>query len=126
LALEADMTWAGTVTMSSKELDPEVSHLYVAPGRDGSGIGRTLLAHELASAREAGFRGLLLWVLEQNTRARSFYEARGLCFDGGRHSEPAWLGEGVYEVRCRVTFDDHLRQTVASHGCCALGSPGGR
>lgn len=84
----------------------EVTHLYVAPADMGGGVGRALFRHALEEARRTGHRGLLLWVLEQNAPARRFYAAHGLAPDGARHDEPAWLGEGVYEVRYRVRFEE--------------------
>ncbi len=82
----------------------EVTHLYVDPPQIGTGLGAALLGEALRDARSEGYRGLLLWTLEANERARRFYERFGLRTDGARHEEPAWLGEGVFEVRYRVPF----------------------
>ena len=82
----------------------EATHLYVAPAHTSAGIGRALFSAALERARAAGYAGLLLWVLEGNAKARRFYAAHGLRFDGARHTEPDWLGEGVYEARYRMTF----------------------
>lgn len=82
----------------------EVTHLYVAPGRTRGGQGRALLAEALRFARAEAYAGLLLWVLEENLRARAFYESMGLAADGARHDEPDWLGPGVFEVRYRKDF----------------------
>jgi len=51
----------------------ELHDLYVAPGSQGRGVGSALFAR-VQEARPDGFR---LWVFRDNTRARSFYEARG-------------------------------------------------
>ena len=83
----------------------EISHLYLDPTQVGSGVGAALFEEALASARAEGFSGLVLWVLERNLRARRFYERFGLEPDGARHDEPAWLGEGVFEVRYAIRFD---------------------
>lgn len=82
----------------------EVTHLYVQPGRTRGGQGGALLAEALRFARGASYAGLLLWVLEDNLRARGFYERMGLAADGARHDEPEWLGPGVFEVRYAVHF----------------------
>ena len=82
----------------------EVTHLYVAPGQTGRGVGHVLFTDALEQARGLAYDGLLLWVLEQNKMARRFYSSHGLQFDGARHTEPAWLGDGVFEVRYRVVF----------------------
>lgn len=50
-----------------------VDQLYVEPGDQGSGVGSALLAH----AKQLHPRGLSLFTLQRNARARAFYEARG-------------------------------------------------
>jgi ribosomal protein S18 acetylase RimI-like enzyme len=55
----------------------EIYALYVAPGHYRRGIGRQLIAAGAASLAAQGCRALLLWVLEDNQRARAFYEALG-------------------------------------------------
>ena len=82
----------------------EVTNLYVSPGATGNGIGGALFTEALEKARGMAYDGLLLWVLEENDGALRFYSSHGLHFDGARHTEPAWLGEGVFEVRYRITF----------------------
>lgn len=84
----------------------EVTHLYVAPEATGSGLGHALFDHALRVARSLGHEGLLLWVLEENAKARRFYASHGLHADGARHDEPDWLGPGVFEVRYRMRFDE--------------------
>lgn len=61
-----------------------LDNLHVAPGFTGKGIGRKLLsevARHLAQndsdSTAPGARGLYLWVIEQNVRARGFYEKAG-------------------------------------------------
>ena len=54
--------------------DAMIEHLYVAPGEQGRGVGRTLLDH--AKSRRPG--GLELWVFRDNAGARRFYERHGL------------------------------------------------
>ncbi len=51
-----------------------IEQLYVAPDRQGEGIGRRLL--ELAKARAAA-GGLQLWTFQVNAPARRFYEQNG-------------------------------------------------
>ena len=77
----------------------EITHLYLEPARIGSGVGRRLFEHGLDQARLAGYRGVVLWVLEENSRARSFYEGFGLRLDGTRLDQPKLLGPNVFEVR---------------------------
>jgi len=62
----------------------EVCSLYVAPDRWRSGAGSALLARAEGLLRDAGFNEAHLWVLEDNNRARRFYERVGWKFDGVR------------------------------------------
>ncbi|MEV7416640.1 GNAT family N-acetyltransferase [Streptomyces sp. NPDC089919] len=81
--------------------DPERAELYalyVEPALVGSGVGRTLMAAVHAEARDRGFAAVLLWVLEDNARARRFYERAGYTADGAVQSED-YDGAPAAEVR---------------------------
>ena len=55
--------------------EAEIASLYVLPGCQRAHHGRRLFlaaSHRLA---KAGYKGLFIWVLADNTRARKFYEA---------------------------------------------------
>ena len=55
-----------------------LDNLHVAPRLTGQGIGRRLLSETAARLLTSGSgAGLYLWVLEQNHRARRFYEKAG-------------------------------------------------
>ena len=91
----------------SEKLPPgfgELTHLYLEPAAYGTGVGRPLFRRVVQSAREISLAGIALWVLEENSRARMFYEREGLATDGARQTRPQWLGDGVYEVRYRLPF----------------------
>lgn len=60
-------------------------NLFVLPAEWGRGAGTALHDEAVARLRDYG-EGGLLWVLEQNERARNFYEARGWRHDGERAS----------------------------------------
>jgi ribosomal protein S18 acetylase RimI-like enzyme len=64
----------------------ELYAIYVEPGCWGTGAGRELLAGVMAGLRASGFPDMRLWVLEENHRARRFYERAGLKPDGGRQT----------------------------------------
>jgi GNAT superfamily N-acetyltransferase len=51
--------------------------LYVVPEQWGSGLGGSLHDQALELVRELGSTRCRLWVLEENVRARRFYERRG-------------------------------------------------
>ncbi|WP_406386155.1 GNAT family N-acetyltransferase [Streptomyces sp. NBC_01618] len=60
----------------------EISTLYAMPEVWGTGIGRQLMLATLAAFGQADYTQATLWVLEDNERARRFYEAAGWGADG--------------------------------------------
>lgn len=54
-----------------------IADVIVAPGGEGRGIGRLLIAKGEECAREQGYRWLTLSVFAQNLRARGVYEQLG-------------------------------------------------
>src|SRR5215218_4770646 len=65
----------------------ELYAIYVEPSLWGRGIGRKLCAAAEEALRRGGFREAILWVLEDNPRARRFYEAGGWRTAGMRTIE---------------------------------------
>jgi GNAT superfamily N-acetyltransferase len=61
---------------------PWLEALYVKPAAWGSGVADELHAWAVGELRAAGVGTARLWVLEQNLRARRFYERRGWAADG--------------------------------------------
>ncbi|MBN2623085.1 MAG: GNAT family N-acetyltransferase [Acidimicrobiales bacterium] len=55
----------------------QLLRLYVDPGHWGRGIGRRLHDSALRHLQGAGYRVVVLWVLERNLRARAMYERWG-------------------------------------------------
>jgi GNAT superfamily N-acetyltransferase len=55
----------------------ELYSIYVEPDAWGTGLGRELILEVERRLREQGFEQAELWVLEDNPRARRFYEAAG-------------------------------------------------
>lgn len=60
----------------------ELYAIYVDPPFWARGLGRALLARAEEALRQTGFADAGLWVLEDNPRARRFYEASGWTADG--------------------------------------------
>ena len=60
----------------------EVHQLYIDPFFQREGIGSRLMMAFLEQARESGASSVILWVLEENLSARSFYERVGFSFGG--------------------------------------------
>jgi len=78
----------------SRVKDGEISHVYVDPNRQRSGAGRLLLN----AVVDASGGNASLWVLEDNHRARAFYEAQGFKHDGRRKTDPQFLGNDAAEL----------------------------
>ncbi len=75
----------------------ELYALYLHPAWWSTGTGRALMDRILTWACGAGYPGITLWVLQDNARARRFYERAGFSPDGAIHVLDG-LG-GVREVR---------------------------
>lgn len=60
----------------------EVYALYIRPDLTGNGFGTFLINTLHSHATEQRFDTLMLWVLEDNLRARRFYESLGYTADG--------------------------------------------
>lgn len=76
----------------------EIVSLYLLPEYMGMGYGKKLLQAALQSLLELGFSRVFLWVLEENKRAREFYERMGFCCDG-KILEDRIGGKELREVR---------------------------
>ncbi|GLW98837.1 GNAT family N-acetyltransferase [Microtetraspora sp. NBRC 16547] len=59
-----------------------IGSIYTLPDVWGTGVGKTLITAVLDAMASAGYAEATLWVLEGNTRARSFYERNGWHHDG--------------------------------------------
>ncbi len=92
-----------TTVGSSRDADAdgELYAIYVDPKAWGSGAGASLMRAAVAALRESGYGSAILWVLEDNPRARRFYEREGWSADGGRKRDE-FLGFEVDEVRYRI------------------------
>jgi GNAT superfamily N-acetyltransferase len=91
-------SWVG----ASREDDAEgeLFAIYALPEAWGSGAGPALMHAALDAMRDAGYRDAILWVVEDNPRARRFYEREGWHLDGRKEEE--FLGVRVSEIRYRI------------------------
>jgi RimJ/RimL family protein N-acetyltransferase len=64
------------------DADGELYAIYVLPTYWGTGVGHELIQAGEDRLRELGHRHAVLWVLEDNPRARRFYEVAGWTLDG--------------------------------------------
>ena len=65
----------------------EIISIYLLPEYIGKGCGGPLLRACLEELKKMGFERILLWVLEDNHRARKFYEKYGFTFSGDCQTE---------------------------------------
>jgi GNAT superfamily N-acetyltransferase len=79
----------------------ELYAIYVLPDAWGVGAGRALMAETRVRLGGSGFEQAILWVFEDNPRARVFYELAGWHVDGGVKDEE-WLGTLAREIRYRI------------------------
>jgi ribosomal protein S18 acetylase RimI-like enzyme len=70
----------------------------------GTGAGRALMDAAVGWLRERGLSPIRLWVLEDNPRARRFYERYGFVLDGERSTITAGTAE-LAEVRYTLAAD---------------------
>ena len=80
----------------------ELYAIYVDPEQWSTGTGRVLIEQAEEQLR-VQYDEVTLWVLEDNPRARQFYERAGWAVDGGRKAEARW-GVRAPEVRYRKRF----------------------
>ena len=73
----------------------EIFALYVLKDYYGKGVGQQLMQATFAALD--GYQEIVLWVLEDNKRAISFYEKMGFVFDG--QEKVINLGKAVKEKR---------------------------
>ena len=85
----------------------EVAAIYVSPSVWGTGAGRALMDAGIGWLKER-WSEAILWVAEENPRARRFYERYGWELDGGRKVDEVAPGAVVAEVRYRISGLDRL------------------
>ncbi len=83
--------------------DGELYAIYVHPDHWGTGVGRALIEFGEERLRELGHEEALLWVLEDNPRARGVYEAAGWSTEGTTRPIEIF-GAEVPEIRYTKTL----------------------
>lgn len=106
LVLEDDGTvhgWCAIGPARDDDEDPrstgEIYGVHVHPDSHRHGYGTALLTAAHRIFRDRGCREVILWVVVDNTNARTFYEHRKFRRDSGARKVTDWLG--VPEIRYR-------------------------
>lgn len=99
----AVVAFAGSFPSRDPDAAGELGEIYALPEAWGKGIGHALMDACLTALRERGHADAILWVLEDNPRARAFYEREGWALDGGAKTD-VFLGVEVREVRYRIVL----------------------
>jgi GNAT superfamily N-acetyltransferase len=60
----------------------EIWRIYLLPTYWGQNVGIDLLDWGIKEIEGKGYKKIILWVLEENSRARKFYEKMGFIHDG--------------------------------------------
>lgn len=82
----------------------EIVSIYFLPEYIGNGYGTQMLKRCIEELKRFGFTELLLWVLEDNIRARLFYEKNGFRFTGEYRNDNIGgkdLREMMYQISCK-------------------------
>lgn len=80
----------------------QIYNLHVRPRWQRRGIGGELFRAALEIARAQGAHELVLWVVDSNSNARTFYEGKGMECDGERQEHPVGGDCCLQEIRYRM------------------------
>lgn len=101
---EAVVGWCD-ITLDASPVRAHVGSLGMGllAGYRGQGLGRRLLRHTLALARDRGLERVELSVLHDNTAAFALYERLGFVVEGRRVRD--WKHEGAYRDSILMALD---------------------
>lgn len=77
----------------------EVSAIYLRPEYIGTGFGHKMMDYAVETLQQQGFNTMIVWALEDNTRACRFYEKCGYVADGAK--KEINIGKPLTEIRFR-------------------------
>jgi len=75
----------------------EIAAIYLIEEFWDKGYGREMMNFVISRFRSMGYSEVFLWVLQDNTRARRFYEKHGFTFDGKKAEIE--IGKPLIELR---------------------------
>jgi ribosomal protein S18 acetylase RimI-like enzyme len=94
----------GPPRMTDDHTTGELHALYLAPDAWGHGLGARLHTSALDRLRASGFLRACLWVLDNNTRARRFYDRHGWHDTGHTVVDQKGSGLLIRQLHCSL-FD---------------------
>jgi len=80
----------------------EIHAIYLLDDYWDKGYGRQLMEFAMENLKEMGFREIVIWLLDENSRARRFYEKFGFEADGT--TKEIDLSETLIEIRYVLTI----------------------
>lgn len=72
----------GVVNRLNIDESIEIDTFYVEPFFKGKGIGTKLIQHTISEVQKENKKRIFLWVIQDNSSARKFYEANGFRESG--------------------------------------------
>ena len=110
LVLVEDDTFIGTASYAKSRWPEqaewgEIISIYLLPEYIGKGYGKQLFQRVLEELKQMGFKKILLWVLEDNVRAKQFYEKFGFK-QNQRFIDDEIGGKALKEVQYSLEMDE--------------------
>ena len=113
--MDDDGQLVGAATMQWRGDGCEMMELAIAPGRQGQGLGKHLVAWLIEEARQRGKRQVLVGTANSSIDAIVFYQKCGFRMDQIRKEHFSYYGEPHYEdgiqVRDMLVFRYELAST---------------
>jgi ribosomal protein S18 acetylase RimI-like enzyme len=105
---------SGALRLPDNAPDPdrtigEIYAIYVHPDHWSTGAGYALMHTAVDHLASDGRVEIRLWTLEDNGRARRFYERFGFEFDGGRQPHPVGGSTDIESAPMAVRYTLHVR-----------------
>ena len=84
----------------------EIHAVYFVQDSWGKGLAGEAMSFCIERLKLLGYESVVLWVLEDNMRARSFYQKHGFSDDG--HGKEINIGKPLFEIRYFLDFSRTL------------------
>ncbi|MCL2169022.1 MAG: GNAT family N-acetyltransferase [Defluviitaleaceae bacterium] len=83
----------------NKSWEVNIWAIYLLEEFWGRGYGKQMLDFAIEELRSAGVKEVSLWVFEENSRARRFYEKNGFSLDGAKRVRDKYGGVPLTELK---------------------------